>query len=604
VTATSVQISWTPAAGALSYVISRDGSPDVSIGANAGFLQGGHYLYTDIGRRPAMLYTYVITAQFAAPVRAHRSAPVQIMMPIAAPPPNFRAVVSGPGAVTLTWSARPEALGYRIVRNGGNLPPTSFDATAGLAFTDQNAPVGDYTYIVASLIRLASGELTNGEYSNPVRVLTRPFNIVAVGDSVMWGQGLLEPHKFSTGVQSWIQSEVGGAVPTPNVKAHSGAVTFPVSLPLLENQIRGGEVPSDWPTITHQIVLASSPGVANAAPADVDLVLIDGCANNVDLTNIMNPVGDDGALRSETLADCGDGMVNLLRQAVPTFPNAQIIVTGYYQIVSNKSDLAALLPVFAGMASIGTAVVHPIVHAVPVLPPDPLGVGIPIMLGFRARATARSDEFYQLSNSSLQAAVDQVNTEALPGRTRFNQIRFAALVSTPDTAYAAPQTREWLIPTPPLAQDEMYGQRIAQCTAVYGAPVSSKLDYTKCLEASMGHPNVAGAQAYVAAIKQVGAEFVPQWRTQHQSSSAATEDPVVVRVQLGPMDPSGGTLAITATNGPAGPPMAGTVQFNAAPVGPLGASLHYSNQPNGTVVSVVVPGHPPHSLIIPPRTIS
>src|SRR5262249_55326429 len=148
-----------------------------------------------------------------------------------------------------------------------------------------------------------------------------------------------------------------------------------------------------------------------------------------------------------------------------------------------------------------------------------------VMLGFRARAAARSDEFYQVSNESLQAAVNQVNKEPLPGRTRFNQIRFAALTPTPGNAYAAPQTWEWLIPTPPLAQDEMYGNRVTQCNVVYGA-ASPDLDYAKCLEASLGHPNVLGAQAYIAAIKQVGAEFIPQWRTQHSGPAISTDDPV------------------------------------------------------------------------------
>src|SRR5262249_54803752 len=161
-------------------------------------------------------------------------------------------------------------------------------------FTDQNAPAGQYTYNVASLIRIATGEVVIGELSNPVTVQTRPFNLVAVGDSIMWGQGLLPAHKFSTGVQQWIAGQLANNVSPVDVRAHSGAVTYPApGQPLMEDTMLPGEIPSDWPTISHQLGLAGGGG---ADPLTVDLLLLDGCINNVGVLTILNPAASDDAL--------------------------------------------------------------------------------------------------------------------------------------------------------------------------------------------------------------------------------------------------------------------------------------------------------------------
>ena len=74
--ATMLSIGWSPAAGATRYVISRSGAPDISIDANAGFLQNGRFGYGDVGRKPATLYTYSITALFPPPTLPSRSATV------------------------------------------------------------------------------------------------------------------------------------------------------------------------------------------------------------------------------------------------------------------------------------------------------------------------------------------------------------------------------------------------------------------------------------------------------------------------------------------------------------------------------------------------
>jgi hypothetical protein len=599
VSATNLAIAWTSVPGAIRYVLIRDGAANTTIDSNAGFLQGNQFHYTDVGRKPATIYTYSVEAQFPAPAHPGRSAPMRILMPTAFAPANFRATVSGPNTVSLVWSGRPEATGYRVVRNGGNLPAVSFDVS-GNSFVDSNAPAGgQYSYVVCSLMKLASGEIYGGEFSAPATVKTRPFNVLAVGDSVMWGQGLRTADKFASKVTAWIGAQLGVQAAPLSMKAHSGAVTYiDPGTPDYDNRSYDGEVPSSFPTIAHQIDLASSPSVANPfAAADVDLVLVDGCANNLGITTVLNPFGDDGSLHTQTQAYCNDGMSNILMKVVQAFPNADVIVTGYFRFVTDQSDLAALIPVFS---IIGAAI-----------PPDPLIGGVLVTQGFKARATARSDIFYVESNSGLQNAVAYANNQPFPGRTRFNQIHFAPLNPGPQNAYASPSTWMWLIPTPPLVQDDVYVARANACiqvsNAVSGNPNLLPGATQLCVVASMGHPNVAGAQAFTEAIKSVATPLIPQWRAARLGPVGAPADTIVVSVQLGAEDASGAPITVAAVDGASGAPLPGRVLFYGVDAGALGAPLHYTYaaaNPVDIQAAVQVPGRNPRYFTIPVRTFS
>jgi hypothetical protein len=592
VTATSINVEWPPVPGAVRYIIRRNGAADVAIDANAGFLQGGRYGYTDIGRRPATLHTYNVEAQFPAPAPPTRSPTAQVVTPQAFAPLGFHALLSGVGAVTLSWQPCVEANSYRIIRSGGSLPQVTLNPTE-ILYVDQNLPAGQYTYTVYSVIKLASGEEFDGEYSNPVTITARPFNIIAIGDSVMWGQGLLPAHKFATGIQTWIQGALGIPV-TLSWYAHSGAITYPnPNPPTDENLSYDGEVPSDSPTISHQLELASAAG-SNSAASDVDLILMDGCANNIEIKTVLNPFGDDGKLILDTEAYCGAGMTNLLRDAVVKFPHAGIVVTGYFPFVSGKSDLAALIPVFAILGV--------------VVPPDPTTVGIVTMLAFKARAVARSSDFFQISNTSLLSAVTTVNATTLPPRTS-SPIRFASLNPAPENSYAAPNTWQWLIPTPPFVQDEVYNSRTQQCDAILTSPnrTPSQVEGNPlCRQASMGHPNVPGALAYVNAIQVAYNGDLAVWQSTHLGPVTATEDYAHVTVQLGPVDASGGAMTVTAAT-VNGTPLTGTLQLPAAQPAPLGSQAHYSyaaNNPTDILATIEIPNQPLRALEIPARKLS
>jgi hypothetical protein len=587
ITATNIQIQWSPAPNAIRYLISRNDAPDIVIEPNAGFLQNNRFGYTDVGRAPATLHTYSVTALYAAPALPGRSVPVQVLTPDPAPPQNLRAGLSGSNSVQLTWSALAGVSGYRVVRNGGSVPAVAWKV-GGPSFVDQNVPPGHYTYIVSSFTVLANGQEFSGPYGNPVEVNARPFNIVALGDSIMWGQGLQPQNKFAEKVRAWLEGELHKKAAL-DLKAHSGAITYPnPGQSQYDSKSFDGEVPADWPTITRQIATA-----AQAPPNDVDLILLDGCINNIGVATILTDT-DDGGLRDNTRAYCGAGMTNILHEVVQRFPNAKIVVTGYYPIISDKSNLGNLIPVFS--------------HFGLILPPDPLGIGIAGTTIFWARSSARSDMFWRESTSSLQGAVNQLNGE-LANRPNPSPVRFASLNVDGSNSYAAPNSLVWLIPTPPLVQDEVYGNRKSKCDYMqsggYGQPLPT--NYVLCIEASLGHPSVAGAQAYTDAIKNVAGQFLPEWRAKHSGPWAAPDDRLTLTIQQSSADASGGTLVITATDGPGGPPLAGSVQFNNVAAGALGTPVRYTYQPNNPtpiVAKIDVNGRATRYFNIPVRTLA
>lgn len=585
VTPTSIRIEWSPSPGAVRYLISRNGAADIPIEANAGFFhpQTNRFGYMDVGREPAMLHTYSVTAQFNPPLLPSRSAAVQILTPHALPPQNFKATMSGPNAVTLNWTGRPEASGsYRIIRNGGNLPPTTLNAS-GVSIVDQNLPPGEYRYSIFSGMRLANGKEINGEFSNQITIKTRPFNIVAIGDSLMWGQGLSQNNKFAFKVAEKLKTDLGKSNVQVLLIAHSGAVTYPdpVEVPA-ENTSLPGEVPSRTPSIAFQI---SNLVQTKVPPGDVDLVLVDGCINNVGIRKILNPFTSESGLRDATRGYCNAGMQNILYEVARTFPHAKVIVNGYFPVVSRQSNLGSLVALWTGIGVVTGGLI----------PPDPI-IGGAMIAGFRERAAALSDLFFQESTSSLQLAVNSVN--ALPPPLGGNRFRYAALTFGPQNSYAGSDSWLWLIPARGIVEDEAFHSRSRDCDT------HQRTDLL-CYGASMGHPNVAGAQAYTNAITSTAAQFLTEWRSAHVASLPAPENFLVIRAQPVFREPNGGTLVVTATGGVSGTALQGTVELNSMPAGAIGMEIRYAFQPSNPTeifVKVDVPGHRSGLFVIPVRS--
>jgi hypothetical protein len=155
--------------------------------------------------------------------------------------------------------------------------------------------------------------------------MDEPIRMVVFGDSVPWGQGHREKDKY--------RYKVDQALGATSVNySHSGA-TIGVGDHTVEAPCNG-EAPVAYPTILKQCEMF------NDDPASVRIILVNGGINDVNIRVIMFPLTTSEYLSRQIRRYCHDDMYTLLDQIAGKFshPDAAIILTGYYPIVSPESD--------------------------------------------------------------------------------------------------------------------------------------------------------------------------------------------------------------------------------------------------------------------------
>lgn len=512
---TSAELNWKAREGATAYRVWRNGVAIAEIAAKG----EPAFKIVDAGLAPNSLNSYKVWALQPQDPRAEvkdrsgmtlleESNPTSVGTPAIVSPTNITAsfVSANPNVVRLTWSNASSAVAYRVYRDG-QVIQGSF---GGTAIDDAGVSAGTHVYAVQSLYAAPAGAQISGAMSSAVKIRVGPFNMIAVGDSVMWGQGLADapgqPHKFVTRVREWVQSSMGKPV-TMLSFAHSGATIAP-GTPSEETMIMPGEVPSSFPSITRQALTDAPAALANAGISadDVDLVLVDGCINDVGVGWILDPSQGDQAIIGKTSSLC-TGMANLLTGIRGTFKNAKIIVVGYWAIVSSQSDLTAV----ASLVITAGIVVGPAAAATVGIPLDPVTGAIAGAITssvLRDKLVAHSSTFAAASDTTLISAVGTVNSAMGAGWVSFVRPGFKI-----ENAYAAPSSWLWLVPTDLFPKDEVFAQRQQTCGTVQ---FQSGADAAKCVEASMGHPNVPGAQAYANAITaELASSSLSVWRKTH-----------------------------------------------------------------------------------------
>lgn len=172
----------------------------------------------------------------------------------------------------------------------------------------------------------------------------------------MWGQGLLEKDKFSHQVKKWLEQDKGIAGVDLKVMAHSGA-TITVGSNLDNDptfRCMDGEINRSNPTIIKQVRFAAEDYCRQNIPLeDVDLILLNGGINDVDKLTIFGGLElkkvkvlrvRTSVAQIQTLAStyCDMEMRKLLSYVAATFPNARIVLTGYFPIITCATPRWAL----------------------------------------------------------------------------------------------------------------------------------------------------------------------------------------------------------------------------------------------------------------------
>jgi lysophospholipase L1-like esterase len=292
------------------------------------------------------------------------------------------------------------------------------------------------------------------------------FRIVAIGDSIVWGQGLLPSEKFVTLVQQALLPTHAGGV-TVESSAHSGAVigAFGVS-----GTPEVGEVPASRLSIIEQC-----DGFTNS-PDTVDLVILDGGINDVGVANILNPFALIPPLPARVARSCHDGMLVLLRKVAAKFskPTCRILVTGYYPILSALSDPLGVMKL---LSLYGIAVPSFINRDRDIIDP----------------VLARCEAFFNQSTQGLQRAVADTGD----ARVRFIPTGF----TDANAVFVRGTSLLWGLDLDDNLgpQDPVAAVRHPLCDIAHPGPLEI-LHREQCYRASAGHPNVDGAIQFARQI--------------------------------------------------------------------------------------------------------
>jgi hypothetical protein len=397
----------------------------------------------------------------------------------------------------------------------------------------------------------------------------RSIYMVALGDSVLWGQGLREEQKFQTKLEKWIAANnpdrrpvhrwnfahsgatIGSLRGLPSAYSGAGQMTAavfgrlasanrpgrgmedipdfdprmvrraggdstdaapprptgtrsdrkPIEPPAADRL--GGEIPRTSPTLWRQLDLAletmrtgkdprfdygASPRID---PAEVDLVLLDGGANDVDfLGTILNTLRN-----RQTTYDYVHGIVyprmkEYLPHVLRAFPSATVLMNTYYRGISWQSGPAvvAALVQFALAGGIARALLPALTGGA--VASDQVQATIDRMDGFE---------------SAIKDAYTRVVAEQQQDAQR---IRIVSPDFAPENAYGASRSFLFHIEEADPAEntrirecDALLGQWFQDVgqTFVEGASHSNPVDtplWVVCRDANTFHPNVAGANRY------------------------------------------------------------------------------------------------------------
>jgi len=390
---------------------------------------------------------------------------------------------------------------------------------------------------------LARMQERDGSLSEPAAVPVRRagVSVGVIGDSVAWGQGVMEPQK--AGFQIYLGLINARLIPSNsryfNV-AHSGAqirignsnTIADVTDEECERDANlHGEVPRARPSIQCQVrrLAQRSCRVANNEPGTVavprfycdndscaptedfteykfdeglrwDIVVATGCINDIGAPDIVlgtNLASSTGALRDAVADRCN--LRNGLRDLRRWLPNAQIMFMQYHRPVTSNSDLRNTGCASGFVQDLSEAVLQQ----------------FPILRGMAAAtvngAATRSSVFQQRSFIAQTAAAEAMNTDFGDiGRGMIRMVDMSDLF-TQVTGFMAPAnaTRLWPLACTGgqvlLPMDTERGSRPGPCSAFFNPDGDRPHNPAEesCLRASAFHPDATANTQMAVRIRRV-----------------------------------------------------------------------------------------------------
>ena len=324
----------------------------------------------------------------------------------------------------------------------------------------------------------------------------KAFDFLVIGDSLVWGQGLREENKFYYLTKQWLERDVfkNSRQVDLKVKAHSGAM---INLRDFETAaLERAEIGADdsfhpeinigFPSINSQIEAARK---LYKNPGSVDLVMLTGGITDVGLSVILNPLKRNAELRQNIEKHCNEAMSELLARAAENFPNALIVLVGYYPFLSKHTPASRI---FNNVLEI-----YNFPSALKFLINNPLNRQV--LRYYRKKMVKRSMIWAENSTRGFKKAVDRTNAGFDTPR-----IVFVESPITAENSLGAKNSLLYGIEKNGRPKDALAGERKAVCRKTLDElRESTKLKFRTrtCELATIGHPNPAGAKEYAEAVK-------------------------------------------------------------------------------------------------------
>jgi len=316
------------------------------------------------------------------------------------------------------------------------------------------------------------------------------FHMVVIGDSIAWGNGLLNENKYSYLVADWLQKKLNKPVDV-TVYAHSGATISGESGGSIDPNLNSGT-----PTLMDQARSIKDKDKVN-------LILVSGGINDVGLSNILD--ANTPAERINRLSESiKEPMMNLLTYLLDE-TDAKIIVTGYYHLITEDSKVQSQDRIIAGLLAMRsdktlsqsenvliTAIANPTdanIEAAWYLLEGSIN-NVANIFTHDANLRANSDTFYAISSNSLEAAVNAADRGQ-------NRIKFIDPMFERDNSYRASDSFLWQLDRNLRTNDDQYSKRVEL--------TEDKDLITKFQNNinAMGHPNSDGAAKYAHTIESL-----------------------------------------------------------------------------------------------------
>lgn len=356
--------------------------------------------------------------------------------------------------------------------------------------------------------------------ANPLRSDARgELKIVVLGDSVMWGDGLKPEEKFVGLFGREIADLTDREVHVISF-AHSGARLHKIDdMNSVMHEIDGhpiGDLDSQRPTTEEQHACAA------AAVPDPEIVLLDGCINDVGATKIALPFPFNFTSKKQIATDaaaCGPEMQALVENTARQYTHATIVVINYYRVVSQQSAPEFKMNGPENGTPADSAVELGLEQQKLIAENGQKAGGAPAYKGqlpsnkgaWFQPWSYNSDAFLATSQDcfSWATATNPHNsgpkcrkqyplpyhspaTLDVSAATATERIYLATVPDKPEYAYGATESHIWLLPRDDRP-DDMYIERKQMCAQVFGGDLVSQY---KCSINAIAHPNVKGAQAY------------------------------------------------------------------------------------------------------------